>query len=133
MPFRRPRILIVDDNRDLLAAMAETLQLSFPSSQIDTAPSAPEGLERAAANRYDVVLCDYRMPGGNGMSLLNELKTLKPNLPVILVTADTDETVGGRAYEEGAFGVLLKPLDSDELIRVINQVLERADTREGYS
>src|ERR1041385_805000 len=128
MLFKMPRILIVDDNRDLLAAMAETLQLSFPSSQVDTAHSAPEGLERAVAIRYDVVLCDYRMPGVSGMSLLNELKTLKPSLPVILMTADTDETVGGRAFEKGAFGVLLKPVDADELVRVINQVLERPET-----
>jgi CheY-like chemotaxis protein len=129
MPIKRPRILIVDDNRDLLAAMSEMLQMSFPSSQVDTAHSAPEGLERAVAIRYDVVLCDYRMPGVNGMSLLNELKALKPGLPVILITADTDETVGGRAFEKGAFGVLLKPLDCDELVRVINQVLERPEPR----
>jgi CheY-like chemotaxis protein len=129
MPNKRPRILIVDDNRDLLAAMSEMLQMSFPSSQVDTAHSAPEGLERAVAIRYDVVLCDYRMPGVNGMSLLNELKTLKPGLPVILITADTDETVGGRAFEKGAFGVLLKPLDCDELVRVINQALDRPEPR----
>ena len=129
MPIKGPRILIVDDNRDLLAAMAEMLQLSFPSSQVDTAHSAPVGLERARATRYDVVLCDYRMPGINGMSLLNELKELKPGLPIILITADTDETVGGRAFEKGAFGVLLKPLDSDEVVRVINQVLERPEAK----
>src|SRR5918994_7027256 len=121
MPANTPRILIVDDNRDLIAAISEMLQLSFRSAHVDAAHSAPEGLERVVAGRYDVVLCDYRMPGVNGMSLLKELKALKPDLPVILITADTDETVGGRAFEKGAFGGVLKPLDCDEVIRVITQ------------
>jgi len=128
MPFNAPRILIVDDNRDLVGAISEMLQLNFHSAHVDAAHSAPEGLERAAAGQYDVVLCDYRMPGANGMSLLKELKALKPDLPVILITADTDETVGGRAFEKGAFGVLLKPLDCDEVVRVITQVLEHRGT-----
>lgn len=72
---------------------------------------------------YDVVLCDWRMPFLDGLTLLDRIRQLRSHAPVLLMTGDIEESVEQRASQEGAFALLRKPLDREEVVQVIEAAL----------
>ena len=76
------RILIVDDEEDLITTMAERLELR--GFQVDTATTGAGALELVAASAYSVLILDVKMPGISGLELMTRIKEQQPDLPVIL-------------------------------------------------
>lgn len=118
-----PRILIIDDDPVLLEVLTEAIELRLQPSQVEGTTSSADGLARLTVDSYDVVLCDWRMPSTNGMALLDEIKMVRPDVPVVLMTGDIRESIRSQATEKGAFAFLRKPFDRDEVIRVIRAAL----------
>jgi DNA-binding NtrC family response regulator len=118
-----PRILIIDDDPVLLEVLTEAIELRLQPSQVEGTTSSADGLARLTVDSYDVVLCDWRMPSTNGMALLDEIKMVRPGVPVVLMTGDIRESIRSQATERGAFAFLRKPFDRDEVIRVIRAAL----------
>lgn len=118
-----PRILIIDDDPVLLEVLTEAIELRLQPSQVEVTTSSADGLARLMVDSYDVVLCDWRMPSTNGMAFLDEIKVVRPELPVVLMTGDIRESIKTQATEKGAFAFLRKPFDRDEVIRVIRAAL----------
>ena len=116
-----PRILVVDDEPE----SCRTLQLHFTERgfDVDTAESADEGL--ALLNRLgaDAVVLDIRMPDRDGLSMLEELRSCHPEVPVIMITAfhDLDSTVA--AMHGGAVDCIPKPIDLGELENAIDRAI----------
>ncbi|WP_447977295.1 response regulator [Candidatus Nitrospira bockiana] len=119
----------MNDDPVLLAALRETLHLRLHPSRIDTASSAIEALSLLERLPYDLVLCDIRMPGETGIDLLQQVKQMKPEQRVILFTGDVREAFAEEGLKKGADGVLRKPLDRDELVRVAKRVLGQTKAR----
>jgi len=117
-------ILIVDDNE----AMRETVRgwLNASGHQVEEAASGEEALSFLSRRTADVVVTDLRMPGMDGMALLEALKLSEPGLPVLMVTAHggVDEAV--RAMRLGAEDFLVKPFLLEELELKIAKALERS-------
>ena len=112
------KILIVDDDR----RMVKTLLYIFKMKGYETeaAFSGPEALKKVAENHFDCILSDIEMPGMNGVELHRTIKDRQPDLPVILMTAYTDDKLVKEGMEQGAIAVLTKPLKIDVLLSFVS-------------
>ncbi len=115
-------ILVVDDEINYLTVM-EAL-LGGEGYEVLTAPSAPEALKVADAADLDLVLTDMKMPKMSGIELLEELRRLYPDLPVIIMTAFGTVELAVTAMKKGAFDYILKPFKNEGILATIAKALE---------
>jgi two-component system, NtrC family, response regulator GlrR len=115
-------VLVVDDDEDILRLLS--MRLRARGFRITTASSAEEGLGRIAVDPPRVVVSDVRLPGRDGLALFEEIRTTRPTLPVILLTAHGTIPDAVEATSRGVFGYLTKPFDSQLLLEKIDQALQ---------
>jgi two-component system, chemotaxis family, chemotaxis protein CheY len=120
------KLLLVDDDRTLLDMYQEFL--SYNNNQVDTAINGPEGLAKAAATTYDVILLDVMMPNMDGMQVLAALKK-NPHtaaMPVLFLSNVADEKYIIASRANGAAGYIVKTdFDLEEILQQIEQVIEK--------
>ncbi len=121
------RILVVDDDADDREGLRRIL--SREGYQVDLGMDGLDALEKAARQEYDLVLTDLLMPRLDGLRLLERLKTVKPHLPVLLVTAFGDWGSYARAIEMGAAAYLCKPFRITELLAEVRKALREQTGR----
>lgn len=109
-------ILIIDDDAPTLLAMREVVSRGIPNASIETAPSAHTALKRIEAVDYDLIVSDIRMPGMDGLELLNQIRKIRPYSPVILTTSYDEPEYATKALRLGAHDLLRKPLDVGQFI-----------------
>jgi len=122
-------ILIVDDEEDFL----NTLMNRLKKRGIDTAgcTSGEEALELIKKKTFDVVVLDIKMPGGmDGIETLREMKKLRPDMEVLLLTGHGSVETSVEGMKEGAFDYLLKPIKLEALLEKVAQALEKKETEE---
>jgi len=103
------KVLIVDDEKDFLEIMAE--RLAARGLEVSTATSAIDALDRVLAETYDAVIMDWMMPEMDGLRALKLFKQSRPDVSVILLTANVPEEKCIEAIELGALDVIEKPAD----------------------
>jgi EAL domain-containing protein (putative c-di-GMP-specific phosphodiesterase class I) len=113
----RGRVLVVDDERDLLEILGA--MLAEVGWQVDTAPNGRAALVLVDAHRYDVVLSDIDMPGINGVELLREIRARDLDVPVLLITGHPRVETAVEALEHGALRYLQKPLRERDLLTAV--------------
>lgn len=117
-------ILIVDDHaivrRGLREIILETVSMD---TGFDEASSGREALQKTAGNAYDLVLLDISMPGRNGLDTLKDIKALKPDLPVLVMSMYPEEQFAMRSYRAGASGYITKESAPEELQVAVNKIL----------
>ncbi len=106
-------ILIVDDEKNYLLVLEDLL--SEEGYQVLTADSAGDALAVVESHELDVVLTDMKMPGMDGMALLDRIHTMRPNLPIVMMTAYGTVEKAVEAMRKGAFDYILKPFENEEL------------------
>src|SRR5579885_651986 len=119
----RKRILVVDDEksqRDILSMI-----LSSEGYEVFTASSGSQALKQVQKERYDLVLTDLMMPEMDGIQLLNHLTQFDSSIIVIMMTAHGSINTTKEALWGGAYDYLVKPLDRDKLLQVIESALHR--------
>jgi DNA-binding NtrC family response regulator len=116
------RILVVDDEPNLRATLAATIELD--GFEVIEARDAAEALAITAAQRFDLVLTDIRMPGMNGVELFRALRRRGGTMPVLLMTGFAVEQLVTEALEEGVFTVLHKPFDVSQVIRTLHRAAQ---------
>jgi DNA-binding response OmpR family regulator len=116
-------ILIIDDDPRIVSALK--IRLNAGGYATTTAPDAVTGLSRAVSTRPDLILLDISLPGGDGLSLAQRLKSLPETrrIPIIFVTAHHDPVLRERTMGLGAAGLFEKPYDAAELLAVIGHAL----------
>jgi two-component system response regulator PilR (NtrC family) len=127
------RVLVVDDEPDLVELVALTLSRMGLSHA--AAGSVREAQRLLLAEDFDLVLCDMRLPDGDGLDLLEWMQVRKPGLPCAVITAHGNVETAVRALKLGAFDFVSKPLDLVHLRRMITSALklvERPDA-EGFT
>lgn len=122
------RILLVDDDSSLLRSLSEALH-DF-GAEVETAGSTESALDRLTASPVDLILSDIRMPGLDGVELLEIVRKRAPSVDVILMTAYDDMPTVVRAMRAGAFDFLVKPINLDELEDVLQRALDDRRTRD---
>jgi two-component system, NtrC family, response regulator PilR len=120
-----PSILIVDDEQGL-REMLEIL-LSREGYDVAVAASGPEALDLFKKTPVNVVLTDIRMRPMDGLSLLKEIKRLRPQTEVIMISAYADQETAIEAMNEGAYDFFPKPFNNKELKQVVKDALAKAE------
>jgi DNA-binding NtrC family response regulator len=115
-------ILVVDDDRHVLEVLEA--RLSSGGFQVLKATGAPEALKIIKTQHVDLLISDMKMPGMGGMGLLTEVRSLRPGLPLIFLTAYGTIPDAVRAVKAGAVDYLAKPFDGRELLQKIRKILE---------
>ena len=114
-------ILLVDDEEEFVSTLAERLEIRGFESK--AAYSGDQALSLIENNDYDVVVLDVKMPGMDGLEVMDQIKARRPEMPVILLTGHGSTKEGMDGMHKGAFDYLMKPLDIDELISKIQEAL----------
>src|SRR5918999_1265943 len=113
------RVLIVDDDPALLQALPETLRLRMSGVTVDTADSAAAALERIAAQDYDAIVTNIKMPGMDGLALLAQIQERRPEIPTVMITGHGEEDLAVRAFRGGAYDFIQKPIDRDRFAALL--------------
>jgi two-component system invasion response regulator UvrY len=117
------RILMADDHELVRRGLRQLLAESLPKAEIAEASDARQTLDSARKQEYDIVLLDINLPDRNGIEVLQDLKQLKPQLPVVMLTAFPEKDYAVRAFKLGAAGYVSKQSAASELITAIGKVL----------
>ena len=123
------RILLVDDDAAFVLAGRELLLRQRRAFHVDTASDAEGALSAIRQQNYDVVVSDIRMPGLNGIQLLMECQRIRPDIPVVLMTAYDDSELEEEAAKLGVYAFLHKPIDCDTFASVVGRAALRAFIR----
>ncbi|MDP4535054.1 nitrogen regulation protein NR(I) [Alkalimonas collagenimarina] len=120
-------VWIIDDDNSIRWVLEKALDRA--NIPCESFASADLMLQRLEFQQPAVVLSDIRMPGTDGMALLERLQQLSPELPVIIMTAHSDLDSAVNAFKSGAFEYLPKPFDMDEAVALISRALEHSKAR----
>jgi CheY-like chemotaxis protein len=124
-------VLVVDDEPDVEALFRQQFRRDLRAQRfvMDFASSAPDALARIAATIEQsliLILSDINMPGMTGLEMLPKVKEIRPDVPVIMITAYGDPDTRRKALEGGASGLLTKPIDFTVLRDEIDSRLAEA-------
>jgi len=114
-------ILIVDDEKNYLLVLSAVLEEE--GYEVLTALSGLEALETQKSSDLDLVLTDMKMPGMDGIELLERIKAFDPDLPVIMMTAHGTVDKAVEAMQKGAYSYILKPFDNERLILYVKKAI----------
>ena len=122
----KARILIIDDDKDIRAVLRNILE-SY-GYLCHEAAEALTALNEIQSQHFDLVLTDYQMPMMDGIQFLNSLSDPSgtPTVPVIMITGIGDDQIKAKALQAGALAMFTKPLNFDELLLVIKQVISKS-------
>ncbi len=116
------RLLVIEDEPDLLSSLAEALRED--GYAVDEAPDGEDGLTKALHSDYDAIVLDVMLPGMNGFQLLERLRVRKKT-PVLMLTARNRTTDRVRGLDSGADDYLAKPYELPELLARIRALIRR--------
>ena len=120
--MEKKRILIADDDESFLRGLA--IRLRTHNFEVITAKSGCEALKKATRHRPDVIITDINMPGGDGFTIQERLGNLSWDPPpIIYVTGEKSGRMETRLWQNDARDVLYKPLDTQELLLTVNDML----------
>lgn len=115
------RVLVADDEVSLRLVLQTAI--SKVGYGVDTVENGKEALRMAQENYYDVALLDIRMPEMDGLQAFYEIHKIKPDLPIILMTAFGSSEIAVEAMKRGAFDYILKPFNLEEVKIIVNRAI----------
>ncbi len=118
-----PRILIIDDERAIRHTLKEILE--FENYTVDQAEDGPAGLDMLIQQKYDVVLCDIKMPKMDGLEVLTRAQAMGADAAFIMVSAHGSIDTAVEATKKGAYDFLSKPPDLNRLLVTVRNALDR--------
>ena len=131
------KVLVIDDDHDICFLLNK--YLSKQGFEVFEALTARKALEILESNEIDAVLCDFRLEGIDGITMIGKIKE-KQNVPVIMITAHNDLKIAVTAMKQGAFDFVLKPLFPEEILNTLKAALQTnsadhsgADIKQGNS
>ena len=116
------RALIVDDEEELVFTLVERLALRGIEAQGTT--TGADALDRIESGNFDVAVVDVKMPGIGGLEVMARIRARCPHLQVILLTGRGSEKESEIGLEAGAFAYLMKPIDIEELVKMMRGAVE---------
>ncbi|MEA3438163.1 MAG: sigma-54 dependent transcriptional regulator [Thermodesulfobacteriota bacterium] len=117
-------ILIVDDEMDMLQLLKRSLEPDL-NCEVKTALSGEQALRLLENKMFDLVLADIKMPGMDGLELLELIKRENPDITVLMMTGHGDVETAVEAMKSGAYDYITKPFDHDALVLRLEKALER--------
>lgn len=119
------RILVIDDERSIRNTLKEILQ--YEKYDVDLAKDGAQGLELISKNEYDIVLCDIKMPGMDGIEVLGNIQASFPDTPVVMISGHGNIDTAVESIKKGAFDYIEKPLDLNRLLITIRNATDKSN------
>ncbi len=119
------RILVIDDERSIRNTLKDILE--YEKYQVDLAEDGIKGIEKVKSAEYDVVLCDIKMPGMDGIEVLEQLTQLAPDTPVVMISGHGNIDTAVESIKKGAFDYIEKPLDLNRLLITIRNAMDKSN------
>ena len=119
------KILIIDDERSIRNAIREILE--YEKFQVDEAEDGLSGVVKVKGGKYDVILCDIKMPKMDGTEVLERILLLAPDTPVVMISGHGDIETAVDLLKHGAYDYIPKPLDLNRLLVSVRNALDRTE------
>lgn len=117
-----PKILIIDDEDAIRASLKEILE--YESYTVDEAADGPSGLKAAEEIKYDVIFCDIKMPGMDGIEVLEKMEQKGISSPVIMISGHGTVDTAVESLKKGAYDFIQKPLDLNRILVTLRNATE---------
>jgi len=117
------RVLIADDHAVFRCGLKETIGELFPKVTFGEAKTAQETVECVRRQDWEIVILDISMPGKSGLDILDDMRRLRPKLPVLFLSMHPEEQYARRALKSGAAGYLTKDSIPEELKEAVRRIL----------
>jgi two-component system invasion response regulator UvrY len=117
------RVLIADDHAILRRGLKEILAREFDDATCGEAGEAAQILDQVRCYPWDLVILDVGMPGRSGLDVLSDLKQIRPELPVLVLSMYPEDQYGKRVLRAGAVGYMNKETAPEELVKAIRRIL----------
>jgi DNA-binding NtrC family response regulator len=119
------RILIIDDEPDMLMLLRMMIEENT-DYEVETTNNPSEGIKLFSEKDYDLVITDLKMPGLDGIELFDEFQEIKPDIPVVMITAYGSIETADEAMKKGIADFITKPFRKDSILFTINRAIELA-------
>lgn len=119
------KILVIDDEKAIRYALKEILE--HEKHSVEEAEDGSTGLDKAKRGKFDLVLCDIKMPKMDGLEVLEKLQALDPDLPVVMISGHGSIDTAVDALKKGAFDFIQKPPDINRILVSVRNALDRGD------
>jgi two-component system, NtrC family, nitrogen regulation response regulator NtrX len=118
------KILVIDDERSIRNTLKDILE--YEKYEVDLAEDGAKGLEKVKHTEYDVVLCDIKMPGMDGIEVLEQMSGVAPDTPVVMISGHGNIDTAVESIKKGAFDFIEKPLDLNRLLITIRNAMDKS-------
>jgi len=119
------KILIIEDEAAIRRVLVKILSEENDTYQVDEAEDGAVGLDKIKNNDYDLVLCDIKMPKMDGVEVLEEVKKIKPEIPMVMISGHGDMETAIHTMRLGAFDYISKPPDLNRLLNTVRNALDK--------
>lgn len=119
------KILIIEDEAAIRRVLVKILSEESEGYKVDEAEDGVQGLEKAKNEDYDLILCDIKMPKMDGVEVLEAVKKIKPEIPMVMISGHGDLETAVNTMRLGAFDYISKPPDLNRLLNTVRNALDR--------
>lgn len=120
-----PKILIIEDEAAIRRVLTKILSEESDTYQVEEAEDGLSGVEKIKNEDYDLVLCDIKMPKMDGVEVLEAVKKIKPEIPMVMISGHGDLETAVNTMRLGAFDYISKPPDLNRLLNTVRNALDR--------
>jgi DNA-binding NtrC family response regulator len=122
-----PKILIIEDEAAIRRVLVKILSEENDTYQVEEAEDGLVGIEKIRKDDYDLILCDIKMPKMDGVEVLEAVKKLKPEIPIVMISGHGDLDTAVNTMRLGAFDYISKPPDLNRLLNTVRIALDRKE------
>ena len=119
------KILVIDDERSIRNTLKDILE--YEKYEVDLAEDGNKGIEKVQNAEYDIILCDIKMPGLDGIEVLERLVVIAPDTPVVMISGHGNIDTAVDSIKKGAFDYIEKPLDLNRLLITIRNGMDKSN------
>ena len=119
------KILIIEDEAAIRRVLTKILSEENDSYKVEEAEDGLQGVEKIKKEDYDLILCDIKMPKMDGVEVLEAIKKIKPEIPMVMISGHGDLETAINTMRLGAFDYISKPPDLNRLLNTVRNALDR--------
>jgi len=122
-----PRILLIEDEAAIRRVLVKILTEENTTYEVEEAADGLEGIEKIREQDFDLILCDIKMPKMDGVEVLEAVRKLKPEIPIVMISGHGDLDTAVNTMRLGAFDYISKPPDLNRLLNTVRNALDRKE------